>query len=280
MHEGKRDYYAEQTTRTLHYRVETETFPSADRATAVTEKMREATAEWERACPSCGIHFVEESDPATTVSWPGFRVRYHDTHGQYIAVAFFPHQREPDREVRIDASYFTTHFDQVGVLRHELGHVLGYRHEQIRGIPGCADESGEWSPLTPYDPHSVMHYFCGGGGSMRLDLTEIDRSGHRSLYGPPQSSSPAPSAAATPASAFLDSADSAANPQPSDRQQQFEQAVTSPVDPVRRRAYSDSLPRVGPFYVVEGDLPMTEDQIVTYLGSQSTAGSVRKTVPI
>ena len=33
-----------------------------------------------------------------------------------------------------------------------------------------------------------MHYFCGGSGSLDLALTELDRAGHRKLYGPTQGS--------------------------------------------------------------------------------------------
>ena len=77
----------------------------------------------------------------------------------------------------IDASYFTTSFNTVGVLRHELGHVLGFRHEHIRsGAPAvCPGESvAATVNLTDYDPQSVMHYFCGGVGNPDLAITETD----------------------------------------------------------------------------------------------------------
>jgi hypothetical protein len=92
--------------------------------------------------------------------------------------------------VLIDPSYFDAglSFNKVGVLRHELGHVLGFRHEHIRSgaPPACPDED-LWGTidLTQYDPQSVMHYFCGGAGSPELALTELDRIGSQKLYGPP-----------------------------------------------------------------------------------------------
>jgi len=55
--------------------------------------------------------------------------------------------------------------------------------EHIAGIPGCGVEDNNWKPLTPYDKSSVMHYFCGGAGSMTLALSPTDVAGHRGLYG-------------------------------------------------------------------------------------------------
>src|SRR5262249_39230703 len=112
-----------------------------------------------------------------------FVVRRYDSGGTYIAAAFFPNEGQSRRFLNVDPSYFTTTFDRVGVFRHELGHVLGYRHEHIRDVPGCYREENQGRPLTDYDPDSVMHYFCGGGGSLQLTLTDLDRTGHRTLYG-------------------------------------------------------------------------------------------------
>jgi hypothetical protein len=73
------------------------------------------------------------------------------------------------------------------VLRHELGHVLGFRHELIRsGAPAVCPKEPLWDarPLTDYDPQSVMHYFCGGVGSSSLRITELDRVGAQQVYGP------------------------------------------------------------------------------------------------
>jgi hypothetical protein len=92
--------------------------------------------------------------------------------------------------VWIDPSFFvpTLPFDRVGVLRHELGHVLGFRHEHIRSgaPPICPDEATHHTiDLTQYDPQSVMHYFCGNVGSKQLAITAVDRAGARLVYGPP-----------------------------------------------------------------------------------------------
>jgi hypothetical protein len=135
---------------------------------------------------------VAELDGSATTKPNGvlFTVREIDAGGQFIASAFFPNDPKNRRRVLIDPSYFDPNlsFDAVGVLRHELGHVLGFRHEHIRSQapPSCPDETlNDTLDLTQYDPQSVMHYFCGGVGSKELAITETDRIGAQVVYGPP-----------------------------------------------------------------------------------------------
>ncbi len=108
--------------------------------------------------------------------------------GQYIARAFFPSSPRSSRNVLIDNSAFTpgSSFTLTGVLRHELGHTLGFRHEHTRPEAGTCFENNAWRPLTPYDRDSVMHYpQCNGNGSWALELTARDEEGAMALYGPP-----------------------------------------------------------------------------------------------
>jgi hypothetical protein len=153
--------------------------------------MQQATDDWQLVC---GIRFEHraELDESPGTQNPGvlFTVRELDLPGSTIASAFFPTEPRNRRRVLIDGSYFEPDlgFDKVGVLRHELGHVIGFRHEHIRteAPSACFDEAlGGTFELTPYDPKSVMHYFCGGAGSATLALTELDRLGAQRLYGPP-----------------------------------------------------------------------------------------------
>ncbi|WP_157232274.1 M57 family metalloprotease [Hyalangium minutum] len=68
----------------------------------------------------------------------------------------------------------------LGVLRHELGHVLGFRHEHIR--VDCYEDSS-WRALTTYDASSVMHYpWCNGVLTSDLSITNLDAQGVRALY--------------------------------------------------------------------------------------------------
>lgn len=153
--------------------------------------MRKACSDWEKAC---GVTFSHQAalDDSDTVRPDGvlFVVREFDAQGQFIASAFFPNDPVNRRRVLIDPSLYeltADTFDKVGVMRHELGHVLGFRHEQIRSEapPGCEDEDTYGTiDLTKYDPQSVMHYFCGGVGSRKLAITDLDRQGAQKVYGP------------------------------------------------------------------------------------------------
>jgi hypothetical protein len=52
--------------------------------------------------------------------------------------------------------------------------------------PVCSDEPlFETTPLTEYDPQSVMHYFFGNRGTRDLRIPDKDRIGAQLVYGPP-----------------------------------------------------------------------------------------------
>ena len=256
VHDGQRDFYASPEDRQLRYFVDKASFTSAERYQRALTAMSKAAEAWQYACPECQLKFLPVQAPPTGAeARTGFVVRQHDADGAYIAAAFFPHDPPARRVIRIDPSFFTTSFDSVGVLRHELGHVLGYRHEHTRGIPGCGFEDNRWQPLTPYDPHSVMHYFCGGGGSMQLDISKVDVAGHRALYGAPSAITgfTAPREKASPAAAQTSAL--------------FDDARSDPFDETKRKALLKALPKVGDYYIVEGDIKMTEQELTAYLAA-------------
>jgi hypothetical protein len=168
----------------LTYSIIQTTFGQTEYATVRTN-MKQATADWEQ---TCGVKFRDRSDEEETGANALFTVEPVDTGGKFIAAAFFPNEPAERRHLVIDPSYFTTSFNKVGVLRHELGHVLGFRHEHISpDAPAiCPKEDLENTiDLSKYDPKSVMHYFCGGVGSPDLAITEKDLEASQRLYGPP-----------------------------------------------------------------------------------------------
>lgn len=175
----------------LTYRVIKNTFTVAGWYEKVVANMKAATEEWEN---TCGVKFEYKQalDGAAGVGTEGavFAVRQIDAGGAFIASSFFPNDPTDRRRLLIDLTYYDTDFDNVGVLRHELGHILGFRHEHINpSAPlACKGESDFDSlPLTAYDNVSVMHYFCGGVGSKTLSISALDRVGAQQVYGPPLS---------------------------------------------------------------------------------------------
>jgi serralysin len=84
-----------------------------------------------------------------------------------------------------------------GLATHELGHILGFRHEHPFGPNGCGQQ-GEaqqypqfdttFRGLTAYDQSSAMHYagYCGRPG-IDYAVSLLDGVGSRSVYGMPAS---------------------------------------------------------------------------------------------
>jgi hypothetical protein len=175
-----------KAARTLTYAVHRSSFPSAETYQLVCANLSSAAQEWEQVCPECGLTIQHRADfdAAPTSGNTTFVVAFVPTLSRgYVALSFFPNDPPTKRVLMVGPAYINTSYDKVGVFRHELGHILGYLHEHIRGNSGCyRDQDNQWQPLTKYDPHSVMHYFCGGTGTMTLNLTDSDKQGHRTLY--------------------------------------------------------------------------------------------------
>jgi hypothetical protein len=156
---------------------------------AVIADMETAARAWEEAAQVDFIH-VSAQDAGCNASNPNvlFDVRPVDVQGEYLARAFFPSDQRSDRNVLIDNSSFDLApgetLQLVGILRHELGHTLGLRHEHTRPEAGTCFEDDQFEPLTAYDKFSVMHYpQCNGGGDWSLVLTGLDKAGSACLYG-------------------------------------------------------------------------------------------------
>src|SRR5262245_29569705 len=122
---------------TLTYCVLRKTFADDQEHQKVVANVKAATAEW---AATCNINFRHESgkddDEPGGVPPAGvtFTVRKVNEAGGPIASSFFPGDPASDRHLLLFPDYFAADlsFDKVGVVRHELGHVLGFRHEHIR----------------------------------------------------------------------------------------------------------------------------------------------------
>ncbi len=153
---------------------------------AVIMAMSDATAAWESAA-NVNFIYVQAEDAYCTSS--NYRVMFdvNPTSGQnYLARSFFPNDPRWCRNIMINSSSFNvwTPLTLTGILRHELGHSLGLRHEHTRPESGTCFEDNNWRALTSYDAASVMGYpQCNGAGDLSFILTDLDKIGIAKIYG-------------------------------------------------------------------------------------------------
>jgi hypothetical protein len=160
-----------------------------DRRQQVIKDMEAASGAWEAVADVDFIHVTAEDADCTPANGNVvFDIRPVNVDGQYLARAFFPNEERSERNLLIDESSFRLDPDGalqlVGILRHEIGHTLGWRHEHTRPESGTCFEDNNWRPLTDYDRFSVMHYpQCNGGADWSLKLTHMDKNGAACVYG-------------------------------------------------------------------------------------------------
>ena len=152
----------------------------------IVQATAEAAAAWQAVANVRFIH-LSGQDGACDASNPNVVFDVNPTSGQsYAARAFYPDYARVWRNILVDSSAFgsISPFTLAGIMRHELGHALGFDHEHIRPESGACFENNAWRPLTGYDAASVMHYpHCNGANSGDYVLTATDAFGVKALYG-------------------------------------------------------------------------------------------------
>eukprot|EP00164_Ancoracysta_twista_P006624 GFYU01009253.1.p1 GENE.GFYU01009253.1~~GFYU01009253.1.p1 ORF type:complete len:753 (-),score=25.94 GFYU01009253.1:1456-3714(-) len=109
-------------------------------------------------------------------------------------VSFSPKGREENRILQLNDAAALDFVRVRAVLIHEIGHIVGFRHEHLSApkdvlLPEyCREETTQHlRRLSPYDAHSVMAYpGCGGTQSWQsftFDLSRGDVAGCQTIYG-------------------------------------------------------------------------------------------------
>jgi len=159
-----------------------------DNLPVIEAAMQIATASWSDSV-AVGYAYLPEENAScdagnATVT---FDVRPVSGAG-YSAVSFFPDSPRSARSLLIDSSALAVGPDGVdleGTLRHQLGHTLGFRHENLWLDPACTSEDGRLAvQVANYDVDSVMHLpTCRPSEIGGTVPTEGDLAGAIALYG-------------------------------------------------------------------------------------------------
>ncbi|MCG8423771.1 MAG: M57 family metalloprotease [Proteobacteria bacterium] len=152
----------------------------------VVYAMANAASDWEFAANVDLVH-VASQDGNCTASNNNVVFDVRPVSGvSYLARAFFPNYSRANRNILIATNAIGGYgvWTLTGILRHEIGHVLGFRHEHTRPEAKTCYENSSWRALTSYDSKSVMHYpHCNGRQRGDLVITGKDEEGAIALYG-------------------------------------------------------------------------------------------------
>jgi hypothetical protein len=180
---GQDDVWLYPYELTLYYCVDAASFSSAQ-VSALMPAWLSATDSWSRRI---AVKFV----PSCSDVLFKFTIR-RGTVGNYEALSFYPHDNPDNRILQVyDTAFTTTAYgeDLDGILRHEIGHILGFRHEHNRiyfkdNLPSsCGGDDFPYRALTDYDEDSVMHYpQCRHSQAGGYRQTELDYAGAVALY--------------------------------------------------------------------------------------------------
>jgi hypothetical protein len=170
----------------LTYCIQRNTFSAAE-LVALETALGQATESWNGLV---NVAFRHEKSQDASCGPGNTNVFFHVrgvSGAPFFAAAFFPDYPRSARELMVDDAAFTTTSggrDLQGILRHETGHILGFRHEHI-WLGDCSAEGiGDARHVTPYDEGSVMHYpQCRDSGIGGYRQTRWDYQGAIKLYG-------------------------------------------------------------------------------------------------
>lgn len=178
---------------------------SGEQRTRLVTAAQNAANAWNQVT---GVRFIYDASQDGNCTWTNpnvvFDIHVNFSNPSYAARAFFPSNLKYNQNIQVSSTFLAsaTVASLTSVMTHELGHVLGFRHEHIRQDQSsassvCQEGFGNARTLTAYDGRSIMHYsMCNGAippAYVRFRyvpgageaITSLDIQGARSLYGGP-----------------------------------------------------------------------------------------------
>jgi hypothetical protein len=171
---------------------------TAGTVTKIKNAMALATLDWQGSADLKFVFTTSATCTATNSSLV-FNVIPDQALNDGQATAPFPDA--PDRGVHVGCKVVSggttlCQFNQTEdyyrrLFLHEVGHLLGFKHEFLNKNGTCAMlEGSDWEALTAYDPESSMNYVVSNGGpcvgtATTTYITNMDRQGAQKVYGIP-----------------------------------------------------------------------------------------------
>ncbi|KAH0569267.1 hypothetical protein GP486_000023 [Trichoglossum hirsutum] len=152
----------------LTYVVDTESFPSYADAETAKRALECAADQWNRKEVAVTFHLTGPNERAA------FVLKYAKGPDNILATAFFPDSNDRTLYVYELAFLEEIRDKMANVFLHELGHILGLRHE----FAGRTEHDNPSAQVSPGDPRSVMGYF----NDLNFEIQDSDVRGLQYLY--------------------------------------------------------------------------------------------------
>jgi hypothetical protein len=181
----------------IKYSIDKKSFEDNGRSyDSIVARLSRATAQWHNICNvSFEYHPELDNKSPFPINKVDFLVINSNNTSSFVATSFSPDKEQSLHYLILYKNYWISIFDMTGVIRHEIGHILGFRHEQLFNstlVPlsckGDPKNDPDWLNLNrmdigTYDKISLMHYYCPpSSGNLKFSFSSNDSLSYKLIF--------------------------------------------------------------------------------------------------